>query len=245
MYENSAQFRFYNDLNDFLPSYKKKKSLHYRFNGKPSVKDSIEAQGVPHTEVEFIVVDGLSVGFNYQLMNGDQVSVYSYSNSLDITNKVRLREDPEIKFISDVHLGKLVRILRMLGFDSLYRNDYADHQIVSLADKEKRIVLTRDRRLLKFRNVTHGYWLRSTISDEQISEVLKRYDLFSDIKPFHRCLECNGIIEPIDKESIVDQLEPKTKQYYNEFYNCLSCRKIYWKGSHYNYMTSYLDKLRP
>lgn len=239
-----AEFRFIDELNDFLSKYRKNKTLIYHFERNPSVKDSIEAQGVPHTEVELIVVNGKSVGFDYNMKNGDRVSVYPDFNAEDIPSKVRLRGEPKIKFVLDVHLGKLARILRMLGFDVLYRNDYDDHDIAGFAEREERIVLTRDSKLLKFKVIDHGYWLRSTDPDIQILEVANRYGLFLMICPFQRCMECNGLIEKVSKELISDRLEPKTGDYFNEFFKCANCERIYWKGSHYDHMVSYIDQLR-
>ena len=241
-----ADFRFYEELNDFLPADKKKITFSYEFTGNPSIKDVIEALGIPHTEVDLILINGESVTFSYHLQNGDMVSVYPVFESLDISNVTHLREKPlrEPKFILDVHLGKLAKYLRMLGFDTLYENDYDDLRIIELADEEKRTILTRDVGLLKNNTVTHGYWIRTLNSEEQVKEVISRFDLSSSIKPFARCTVCNGKILSAAKESIMDQLKPKTRQYYNEFYRCSTCGKIYWKGSHYNRMKGFIEDLK-
>lgn len=239
-----AEFRFYEELNDFLPPEKRKRSFRYSFRGTPSVKDAIEALGVPHTEVDLILVNGESVGFDYLLKGGERVAVYPAFESLDISSLTRLRPQPlrRPRFVLDVHLGKLARLLRMLGFDTLYRNDYSDPEIIYISLREKRIILTRDRALLKHRAITHGYWVRSTHPREQLQEVLHRFDLFSRIRPFHRCMVCNGLIEEVSKSEVLDQLEPKTRRYYDEFYRCTGCGKIYWKGSHYTGMVEYIGK---
>jgi len=233
---HTAQFRFYAELNDLLPPDKRKRAFPFRFSGRPSVKDAIEALGVPHTEVDLILVNGSSVGFDRHLQHGDRVSVYPVFESLDISPVVRLREVPlrDTAFIVDVHLGKLARLLRTLGFDALYRHDYRDSEIVRIAAKEHRIILTRDRGLLKHKSVTHGYWVRSTKPVEQAREVLRRFDLFSQVKPLTRCIPCNGIIERIDKKAVVSQLPPRTASRCDEFYHCLDCGQIYWPGSHYD-----------
>ncbi len=238
MNQKVASFRFYEELNDFLPPAKKKKHFDYRFNGRPSIKDAIEAIGVPHTEVDLILVNGQSVDFNHHLQDEDRVSVYPVFESLDITPVVRLREEPLRKtaFVLDTQLGKLTKLLRLLGFDTLYRNDYEDSEIIRLALEEERIILTRDIGLLKNKSVTHGIWIRSTSPEEQLKEVLHRFDLYSQIKPFQRCSVCNGTIGKIDKKEIIDQLPTKTKLYYDDFYRCQECGKIYWKGSHYQRM---------
>lgn len=233
--ENIAYFRFYAELNDFLPPTKRQKTFPYRFKGNPSIKDPIEAIGVPHTEVELIIVNGVSMGFDYRLQSGDLVSVYPVFESIDISPIVRLRKKPlrEIAFILDVHLGKLARMLRMLGFDTEYRNDYHDTEIIRRSLAENRIIITRDRRLLHSKAITHGYCIRSENPKEQVREVLNRFDLYTQTKPFHRCMICNAIVENVEKSKILDRLEPKTILYYDEFYICPECERIYWKGSHY------------
>ena len=243
--QKSAQFRFYEELNDFLPADRKKTQFSYYFEFNPSVKDAIEAVGVPHTEVDLILVNSESVTFSYHLRDGDKVSVYPVFESMDITNVTHLREKPlrEPKFILDVHLGKLAKYLRLLGFDTLYENSYDDSEIVAIARDQNRAVLTRDVSLLKNKSVTHGYWIRSQHTKDQLTEVIRRFDLASNINPFYRCTVCNGIIEKVGKESIMDRLEPKTKRYYDEFYKCTSCEKIYWKGSHYNKMDNFVKKI--
>ncbi len=243
MPENRAFFHFYHELRDFFTGPGAAISLKYDFDGKPSVKDAIEAIGVPHTEVDSIVVNGTSVGFGCPLKDGDAVSVYPASFSPEIPVKAALRGEPPPSFVVDVNLGKLARRLRMLGFDAAYRNDYADHEVAGLAESEGRIVLTRDRRLLRFRIITHGYWLRSDDPRIQVKEVLGRFGYYPLVKPFNRCLECNGDIVPVEKEAVLDRLEPKTRLYYNEFYTCTDCGKVYWKGSHYDRMKETLDSL--
>lgn len=245
MKEHEAAFRFYEELNDFLPRYHRKKTVSYRFNGHPGIKDSIEALGIPHTEVDLIVVNGESVGFDYQLAHGDRVAVYPVFESLDISPIVKLREKPlrQTAFILDVHLGKLARILRMLGLDVLYRTDYDDPEIIRIALVENRIILTRDRRMLFNSSITHGHWLHSTNSEEQASEVLERFDLARQVRRFLRCPACNGLLQSVPKEEILDQLEPLTKKYYTEFYQCPDCQKIYWKGTHYDRIVDKLNAI--
>lgn len=242
---NSAKFRFYQELNDFLPQKYKKRSFHYKFKNNPSVKDTIEAIGIPHTEIELILVNGKSVDFDYHLQNGDYVSVYPVFESLDISPIIKLHSKPLriIKFILDTQLGKLAKKLRMLGFDTLYENNYKDKEIIKISREENRIILTRNKSLLKNNTVTHGYWIRNTDPDKQLQEIIRRFDLKDQIKPFTRCIECNGIMKPVNKKEIIDQLLPKTKKYYNEFYRCSHCNKIFWKGSHYQRMKKNINIL--
>ncbi|KAA3622198.1 MAG: twitching motility protein PilT [Proteobacteria bacterium] len=240
----TAEFRFYEELNDFLPPQRRKRTIAYTFEGSPGVKDPIEAMGVPHPEVELIVVNGESVGFGYRLRDGDRVAVYPAFEALDVSPLVRLRAAPPrpTAFVVDVNLGKLARRLRMLGFDALYRNDYDDREVVDLSARTGRIILTRDRRLLYPRAVTHGYWLRADDPDRQTVEVIRRFDLGRQVAPFKRCLDCNGVLETVDKAEVADRLEPLTRRYYTEFHRCRECKKLYWKGSHFEHMRATVDR---
>ena len=231
---HTAQFRFYEELNDFFPPAQRKRTIDYRFAGNPGIKDPIEALGVPHTEVDLIVVAGVSVGFDYRLGQGDRVAVYPMFESFDITSLVRLREWPlrRTAFVVDVNLGKLAWRLRMLGFDTLYDHRYRDSEIADISASERRIVLTRDRRLLFAKRITHGYWVRSTAVGEQVREVLQRCDLWRQILPLSRCISCNGSLRRARKTEVWHQLEPKTRLYYEDFFRCGKCGKVYWAGSH-------------
>lgn len=230
--------RFYEELNFFLPNEKKKVEFKTVLHPNQSIKDLIESIGIPHTEVDLILVNGQSVDFKYSPQNNDTISVYPVFESFDIQDVIKLRPAPlrETKFVLDVHLGKLVKKLRMLGFDTLYSNCYKDSEIAEISAEENRIVLTRDRGLLKRSIIKRGYLVRSENPDEQLDEVLKRFDLTRTIKKLSRCLNCNGKLYKVDKEEIIDELEPKTVRYFNEFTRCTDCGKIYWKGSHYNNM---------
>jgi uncharacterized protein len=244
--ENTAQFRFYEELNDFLPLKRKKLDFSFKFNGNPSIKDAIESLGVPHTEVDLILVNKVSVNFNYQLKNGDRVSVYPVFETLEVADVCRLRPKPlrELKFILDVHLGKLAKYLRLLGFDTLYANNYSDKDIVEVITKDSgRIVLTRDRGLLKRKIITHGYWVKSTEPSLQIKEVIARFDLALQVIPFTRCLACNSKIMPVEKSEIRDKLPDKVKECFETFNICINCRRIYWKGTHYDKMAAFIEQL--
>lgn len=243
---NQAFFRFYEELNDFLPPLRRKKKIFYQFNGNPGIKDAIEAMGVPHTEVDLILVNGDSVDFAYHLRDGDKVSVYPVFEAIDISSLSNLRGKPlrQLKFVCDVHLGKLAKKLRMLGFDTLYKNDYSDSTIISIASNENRCVLTRDRGILKNKAVDHGYWVRTKNPFEQVREVISRFDLVSCIQPFILCMECNGTIVKVDKREIIEHLQPQTLLYYEDFYKCALCNRIYWKGSHYYKMLSCIEAYR-
>jgi len=239
----SITIRFYEELNDFLPQNKKRKSYDVNFQGRQTVKDIIESQGVPHVEVDLVLVNGESVKFQYLVSDKDRIAVYPEFESLDISSVTKLRSKPlrDPRFILDVHLGKLAGYLRVLGFDSLYQNDYTDDEIINVSKQEKRIILTRDIGILKRNTVERGYWIRNTEVQEQALEVVTRFDLRNKIMPFKRCMECNGEIIMVSKDSITGLLEPKTKAYYNEFYRCMNCQKIYWKGSHYKKLDQFIS----
>ena len=236
-------FRFYAELNDFLPPTKRQRSFTYALELSASVKDIIEALGVPHTEVDLILVNGQSVDFTYSVQDGDHISVYPVFESLDISPLVRVRPHPlrESRFVLDVHLGRLAAYLRLFGFDTLYRNNYSDDELAQISSSQNRILLTRDRGLLKRSIVTHGYCLRTTNPRQQLAAVLRRFDLFAAIKPFRRCLRCNGKLQPVDKAEIIDLLPPKTREYYDEFHRCAGCGHIYWKGLHYERMQQFIE----
>jgi uncharacterized protein with PIN domain len=237
-FENSAEFRFYEELNDFLRTEQKKRTLTYRFNGNPGIKDPIEVFGIPHTEVDLIVVNGESVGFDYRLKNADRVAVYPVFESFDVSPVVRLRDTPlrHTAFVVDVNLGKLARLLRLFGFDTLFSNSLDDQEIAAISVAQQRIILTRDRRLLYAKTITHGYWVRAVKPLEQLAEVVKRFDLGNQLKPFCRCTVCNSLIEPVQKQAVLDLLEPKTRLYYEKFYRCPNCGKVYWEGSHIDHI---------
>ncbi|HBE41089.1 MAG TPA: twitching motility protein PilT [Bacteroidales bacterium] len=240
-----VRLRFYEELNDFLPTARKKEPFLHQFTGNPSVKDLIESLGVPHAEVDMILVNGSSVDFSYKPTDEDQISVYPVFESLDISEVTHLRRRPlrRLKFICDVHLGKMARNLRLLGFDTFFDRNIDDNEIINMSISEKRIILTRDRQLLKNNRITHGYWIRSSDPREQIREAVARFDLRNNLKPFTRCMDCNGLIRTVSKEDIIELLPPRTRQYYEEFFKCNVCGKIYWEGSHYENMKKQIQKL--
>jgi uncharacterized protein with PIN domain len=241
----TAEFRFYEELNDFLPPDRRKRPFAYAFKGTPSVKDAIEAIGVPHTEVDLVVVNGASVGWEHRLADGDRVGVYPVFESIDISPAVRLRPAPlrDTRFVLDVHLGKLARLLRMVGFDAAYDREYTDARIVAISVAERRIVLTRDRGILKTGAVTHGYCVRSSNPLEQLGEVVRRFDLASRIRPFERCMICNARLEPVARDDIADRVPRRSAEACGEFRRCAGCGKVYWKGSHYERMKKSIQAL--
>jgi uncharacterized protein with PIN domain len=240
-----ADVRFYAEFNDFLPPWRRGRMTAYAFEVSGSVKDMIEALGVPHTEVDLILVNGESEDFSYRVREGDRISVYPVFEAIDISPLVRLGPQPlrEPRFVADGHLGRLTAYLRMLGFDTLYRADAQDEELARIATNEKRILLTRDRGLLKRSEVTRGYWIRKASPREQLAEVVERFDLSGLIAAFRRCVHCNAVLRPISKEQVSERLEAETKQYYEEFHICPGCERIYWKGSHYRRMRRLIESM--
>ena len=230
-----AQLRFYEELNDFLAPELRKREFTHDFERHTSVKDMIESFGVPHTEVEIILVNGRSVDFSHIVQDGDRISVYPVFESLDVSPLIRLRPEPlrTPKFVLDANLGRLARYLRLLGFDCLYENDFEDAFVARISSEQQRTVLTRDRALLQHRIITHGYFVRAVRPRLQVPEVLSRFDLYRLVAPFSRCIRCNGVLQDVDKATIEDRLEPKTRKYFDTFRMCTSCGQVYWQGSHY------------
>lgn len=240
-----AEVRFYSELNEFVAAWRRGRTTSYDFEVSGSVKDLIEALGVPHTEVDLVLANGESVDFSYRVKDGDRISVYPPFEAMDISPLLRLRPQPlrDLRFVADGHLGRLAAYLRMAGFDTVYRNDYQDEELASISASEKRILLTRDRGLLKRTVVTRGYCVRATNSREQFAEVLQRFDLAGLVTPFRRCVHCNELLQPTRKELITRRLQPETKLHYEEFSTCPACHRVYWKGSHYRRMLQLIDSV--
>lgn len=232
----NARFRFAGELNDFLTKRLRGNEFSYQFEPHQSIKHLIEALGVPHPEVGEIRVNGKPVDFKFRVKDGDFVHVFpDGSKSGD--------QPQEMRFVLDNHLGKLAAYLRMLGYDTLYRNDYQDETLAQIPSEQNRILLTRDRRLLMRNEVRYGYCLRSLDPLTQLKEIVKRYRLNGSSGTFQRCLRCNTPLDNIEKEAILDRLEPLTKQYYDDFRICLNCNQIYWRGSHYERMARMIKEV--
>ncbi|MFZ2172545.1 MAG: Mut7-C RNAse domain-containing protein [Rhodococcus sp. (in: high G+C Gram-positive bacteria)] len=229
-----CEFRFYEELNDFLAPGLRGHTFTHRFDGTPAIKDRIEALGVPHTEVDLILVDGESVEFDHRLHGGERVAVYPVFERFDLTGVTRLRPQPlrEPAFVLDVHLGRLAGYLRLLGFDARYRNDFSDTDLVEISRTEHRTVLTRDTGLLKRSALTHGAFLHETDPRLQLREVLNRFDLRSRTAPFTRCPRCNGLLAPASREEVLAQLPPGVADENYNFSRCTSCGHAFWAGSH-------------
>ena len=228
----SVTFRFDGELSFFLSPEQKANTFTYRFDGRPSVKDAIEAHHVPHTEVGCILINGSPSDFTAHLYDTQHIEVYPVISETAVSCPLQLRSTPALRFVADVHLGKLTRYLRLLGFDVFYKRDFDDPDIIRCALKETRIILTRDRRMLHVKEIDHGCCLHSQNAAEQLHQLNERYSLKDNTKPFSRCLTCNGLLHDVEKDTIIDRLEPKTIRYYKNFKQCESCGKVFWRGSH-------------
>lgn len=242
-----ASFRFYAELNDFLPSSQRFQDLVLSFHVPGSVKDAVESFGIPHTEIDLVLVNGEAVDFSYRLRDGDRISVYPMFEALDISSLARLRERPlrEPRFVLDTHLGQLARFLRLAGFDTIYANDTDDAVLARISREEHRVLLTRDIGLLKRGLVTHGHFVRSTDPVEQFRDVLFRMDLRDLVRPFSRCLVCNGELAECSLEERAGKVIPEIESRYHDldFRKCRSCERIFWPGSHYDHMRTWLNEV--
>lgn len=241
-----ATLRFYAELQDFLPDDQRSAPITREFDVPGSIKDMIESCGVPHTEVDLIIVNGQSVDFDHLVGPGDHVSVYPVFESFDISPLVKVRAEPlrETRFVADVHLGRLARYLRLVGFDTLYDNGWDDEELARISSNEGRILLTRDVELLKRSSVTHGYCVRSDDPLRQILEVTRRFHLDEELQPFTRCMTCNGLLSPVDKAEVAHRLPPRTRETFDDYSSCSECGKIYWRGSHDDELTRVIDAVQ-
>jgi uncharacterized protein with PIN domain len=238
-----ATFRFYDGLNDFLARERRGADFGTPCARDATTKHMIEALGVPHTEVELLLVNGESSGLERILEEGDRVAVYPRFVQIDVAPLVRLPQQPpgRLRFVADAHLGGLARLLRMAGFDTIYRNTMEDGEIEGLAMDGGRIVLTRDRELLKRRGVEFGCYVRALHPQEQLHEVFDRYRLAERARPFTLCLHCNAPLRSVTKAEVLERLPPAVCASQEEFTVCDCCGRVFWKGSHWKRMAGMLQ----
>ncbi len=243
-----ATITLHGDLTDFLPRHRRSAEIRRRFAGRPAAKDLLEALGVPHPEIAAIAVNGTPAGFDRRLDDGDWVEVWSAAEAARARLVPALPVAPEDsadpRFVVDAHLGRLAAYLRMLGFDTWYRNDAEDAQLAAIAATERRILLTRDRGLLKRSVVRRGAFLRSDRPVEQLVEVTRRFGLVDRWRPFGRCIRCNTLLVPVARAEVLHRLQPLTRVYYDDFRRCPGCDAIYWEGSHHARMARLIDEVR-
>lgn len=183
-----GKFRFYEELNDFLPEHRKKKDFEAEFSEKSSIENIIENFGVPPSKVDLVLINGKPVDFNYILQDGDRVSVYPVFELLNIQNVMLLRKVPlrRIQFIADLCLNNMVKPMRMLGFDVDFNPYYTTKEIIRISEKENRIILTTRKELVRSKSVTHGILMRPGTTIEQIKYVIEYLDVKDRIKPFSK-----------------------------------------------------------
>lgn len=236
-----AYFLFHDQLNDFLPRARRSTVIAHSFDWRASVKDMIESLGVPHAEIEAIVVNGQPVDFAYIVAPDDSISVYP-ADGTGTPPALPLRPPfaGQPRFVLDTHLGRLAAYLRMMGFDTLYRNNYDDDELAQVSSSDTRILLTRDVGLLKRSIVTYGSFVRATNPYQQLIEVVRRYNLGTWKVLSRRCLKCNGQLELVAKSDVVHLLPQNTARYYDVFHRCQLCGQVYWKGPHYMRMQAFI-----
>lgn len=246
MTPKQVRVRLYGALNDFLPPERRGAEFLHTFSGTPSVKDLLESLGPPHPEVDVILVDGQAVDFSHRVEDGARVAAYPAFHSIDVTpvTRVGLPLPEEPRFALDVGLGRLSGFLRMLGFDTLWRNDFADDELSRLSRDEERVVLTRDLGLLKRAEVRHGYYPRNTDPAHQLVEVVRRYQLSSRMRPFTRCLACNAPLVVAGKDEVLDRIPEGVAATHSRFQQCHACKRVYWPGTHHQRMQALVDTLR-
>lgn len=238
--------RFSQELDYFLAGSQGDNGIVFPLDESPAVKHPIETLGVPHTEVGHITINGKPDVFSARVHDGDVVFVYGIEDAPPNATVVPLRPpiSKPFRFVLDTHLGKLARHLRLLGFDARYDNTFVDSELAAISAQESRILLTRDRGLLKHRIVVFGYCLRTMETRQQLRDVVRRYGLASLQKPYARCLACNSELKVVPKAEVLPLLEPKTRRYFDEFKRCPVCQRIYWRGSHTVHLDALLESLQ-
>lgn len=236
---NSAHFTFDSYLRWFLTRRQQvQESIAHHFDWRASIKDMVESLGVPHAEIGALIVNGAAVDFEYIVQPDDRVEVHGPNGA---ASTLRPPYPGRPRFVLDIHLGRLAAYLRMMGYDTWYRNDYDDEELAAISHRETRILLTRDVGLLKRSLVIYGYYVRSTVPQQQLIEVARRFRLADQPRPFKYCMKCNGVLAPVDKAAILDKLPPDTADFYDRFHQCQSCQQVYWKGAHYQRMQILMD----
>jgi hypothetical protein len=115
--------------------------------------------------------------------------------------------------------------------------------MVRVCCKEDRVLLTRDRALLRHGALVRGYWVRATDPAQQLPEVLRRFDLFENASPFTRCPRCNGRLVPVDKGDVLDRIPPRTAAWLDDYMICPACGQLYWRGTHHDRLTRQIERL--
>jgi uncharacterized protein with PIN domain len=240
----TAELRFFGNLVDLVPG--RRSVMERTFDVSPSVKDMIEACGVPHPEVDLVLVNGEAVGWGHAVRDGERISVYPRFYSFDVAelSAVHVPPPPEPRFVLDVHLTALAKYLRLLGLDTRAPPGAEDGELAAISTGERRWLLTRDLGLLKRSLVRHGYFVRTQDPLEQCIEVVRYFDLDEELAPFTRCMECNGAIQPVAADEVHKRLPPRVRANHDSFRECAGCLRPYWRGSHYEQLERTVDTVR-
>jgi len=233
----TASFHFHGRLAGLLPRELRHATFARRCARAATLKNAIEAMGVPHTEAARVLVNGADATLARIVRDADEIEVFPWDDA------ARAQTAPECGFIADAHLGGLARFLRMLGYDTRYDNGMDDAEIRRLAREEQRVVLSRDRELLKCRDILRGGYVYALRPEDQLAEVAARFDLAAHARPFTLCLYCNVLLAPVAKAAVLDRLPPQVAEIQNEFTRCGACDRVYWPGSHYERMQGVLARV--
>ena len=239
---NKAYLTAIGSLQDFLDANSTGKRFPVSFKMHPAAKDLIESQGIPHTAIFKLEVNGTQKSLNYNVKEGDHIVIHPF-DSVESSAFDPIYTTPE-SFIADVHLGKLVKTLRLLGFDTAFNQEWDDETIIARSNEKQRMILTRDLELLKHGDTNWGYWVRATNPDKQIEELFERFQLTEHLHPFTRCMECNGILQQTDLESIKELVPPKVQEWHSTYWQCSNCEQVYWQGSHFKKLKQKVERLK-
>lgn len=238
--DNRALLAFHGALKDFLARVNRNSSAHdglvpYPVTRRASLKDVIEALGPPHACIGALLVNGTPTSFEHLLRSGERVAVHPLERPRMVLQATFLRPEPlrNLRFLADANVGKLAQNLRLLGFDTAYDRHLDDAGVADLAVQEGRVILSKDRGLLKRSKVVYAHLVQNEDPEEQLLEVLRAFGLRPPYAAFTRCAKCNALLEPVDKATVLHRLEPKTKKYFHDFRRCPACDRIFWSGSHH------------
>jgi hypothetical protein len=218
---SEADVRITDDLLLFLAPGRRRRRVRFSCAGTSSLGHVVEALGVPLTEVGSLTVNGRPAAPGYRPRGGDVVHVAAVRRPQPI---------PSPRFVLDVHLGTVARRLRLVGVDTAYANDRDDDALIEQANAEQRVLLTRDRGLLRRRRLWLGAYVRGARPDEQLRDVLDRFA--PPLAPWTRCTACNGLLSPVRKADVEPLLRPGTRRTYQTFSRCADCGRVYWRGAH-------------
>ncbi|RKS71981.1 hypothetical protein BZB76_4792 [Actinomadura pelletieri DSM 43383] len=237
--EHEIAIRVADELMMFLPASRREPVTSVPWDGTSTLGHLVESLGVPLPEVGTMVVHGTPVGPSTRPDVGDEVDVSAVLRP----QPVPLEPDQVApRFLLDVHLGTLARRMRLLGLDTAYHNDMDDPELVVQANRERRVLLTQDRGLLRRRALWFGAYVRGSRPDDQLRDVLDRFAPV--LTPWTRCTACNGELAPVDKEEIERDLEAGTRRSYDVYGRCADCGRIYWRGAHSDHLERIVQEAR-